>query len=60
MDRGACWATVHGVTKSLTGLSACAHVHTRAHTHTHTPLLGEKECSDQEGGVRQAGSLSQG
>ena len=40
------WARVH----------MCTHVH----THTHTPLLGEKECSDQEGGVRQAGSLSQG
>ena len=25
MDRGAWWATVHGVTKSWTGLSTCAH-----------------------------------
>ena len=34
MYRGAWWATVHGVTKSRTQLSA--RVHTRAHTHTHT------------------------
>ena len=31
MDRGAWWATVHGVTKSLS-----VHIHTHTHTHTHT------------------------
>jgi len=31
MDRGAWWATVHGVTKSRTWLST----HTHTHTHTH-------------------------
>ena len=34
MDRGAWWATVHGVTKSWTQLSM--HTRARAHTHTHT------------------------
>ena len=33
MDRGAQWATVHGVTKSWTLLNA----HTHTHTHGHTP-----------------------
>ena len=32
VDRGAWWATVHGVTKSRIQLSVC----TRVHTHTHT------------------------
>ena len=39
LDRGAQWATVHGVTKSWTQwnqLSMCAHTHTHAHTHTCT------------------------
>ena len=39
MDRQACWATVHGVSKSCTRLkqlSNLAHTHTQ-HTHTHTP-----------------------
>ena len=36
MDRGAWWATVHGVAaKSGTQLRD-SHTHTRAHTHTHT------------------------
>ena len=39
-DKGAWWATVHGVAKSGTRLSdcthACTHTHARAHTHTHT------------------------
>ena len=34
MDRGACWATVHGVTKSQTQLSACVCTHSHIHTHT--------------------------
>ena len=34
MERGAWWATVHGVTKSWTRLRGW--MHTRAHTHTHT------------------------
>ena len=37
MDRGAWWATVHGVAKSRTRLSkACVRLHTHTHTHTHT------------------------
>ena len=39
MDRGACWTTIHGITKSQTRLSnTCTHTHT--HTHTHTYVLG--------------------
>ena len=34
-DRGAWQATVHGVPKSWTWLSACVCAHTRTHTHTH-------------------------
>ena len=33
-DRGIWWATIHGVTKSWTCLSAHAHTHTHRHTHT--------------------------
>ena len=37
MDRGAWWATVHGVTKSWTqlGMCVCTHTHTHIHTHIH-------------------------
>jgi len=35
MDRGAWWAMAHGVTKSQTQLSTCAHTHTHTHTCTH-------------------------
>ena len=34
MNRGAWWATVHGVAKSWTWLSD-SHTHTHTHTHTH-------------------------
>ena len=37
MDRGAWWATVHGVSKSWTRLKELT-VHTHAHTHTHTHM----------------------
>ena len=37
MDRGAWWATVHGITKSQAQLRNWAHTHT--HTHTHTRVL---------------------
>ena len=33
MDRGAWWATVHGITKSGTGLSDFTHTHTHTHTY---------------------------
>ena len=36
MYRGAWRATVHGLTKSRTLLSACVRAHTYTHTHTHT------------------------
>ena len=36
MDRGAWRATVHGVAKTWTRLSACARVVSHTHTHTHT------------------------
>ena len=39
MDKGAGWATVHGMAKSRTPLkwlSTCAHTHTHTHTHTHS------------------------
>ena len=39
MDRGNWQATIHGVTKCQTWLSACAHTHT--HTHTHLMYLEE-------------------
>ena len=39
MDRGAWWAMAHGVTKSQTQLSTCAHTHTHTHTHVHTRVL---------------------
>ena len=35
MDRGAWWATVHGIRKTWTQLSAHKHTHTHTHTHTH-------------------------
>ena len=35
MEREVWQATVHGVTKSQTQLSARAHTHTHTHTHTH-------------------------
>ena len=35
MDRGVWWATVHGVTKSQTGLKRLS-THTHTHTHTHS------------------------
>ena len=39
MDRGAWWATVHGVTKSQTQLNECMHTHTYTYTHTHTYII---------------------
>ena len=41
MDRGAWWATVHGVAKSQTQLSD-QNTHTHTHTHTHTPLESKR------------------
>ena len=39
MDRGAWWATVHGVAKSWTRLSDWVCMHARAHTHTQRRIL---------------------
>ena len=39
MDRGALWATVHGVTKEsdmTEHVCECMYTHTHTHTHTHT------------------------
>jgi len=49
MDRGAWWATVHGVTKRQTQLKqlsmhACTHRHTQTQTHTHTYM----QCSGKK------------
>ena len=44
MNRGAWWATVHGVTKSQTCLSDYAH--TCTHTHTHTHSTGSRQQAD--------------
>ena len=38
MDRGAWWATVHGVAKTQTQLSDPERAHTHTHTHTHTHI----------------------
>ena len=43
MDRGALWATVHGVTKCWAQLKRLStqvytHTHTHIHTHTHTHM----------------------
>ena len=35
LDRGAWWATVHGVSKNLIRLSMHAHTHTHTHIHTY-------------------------
>ena len=40
MDRGAWWATVHGVAKSWTRLSTRVHTHTHTHTHSMAYQLG--------------------
>ena len=37
MDRGAWWATVHGVA-TVTMTEGTAHTHTHTLTHTHTPF----------------------
>ena len=41
-DERAWWATVHGVAKNRTRMSARAHTHT--HTHTHTPHTYTDTC----------------
>ena len=40
MDKGAWWATVHGVSKNWTWLS----MHTHTHTHTHTSMYSLEKC----------------
>ena len=35
MDRGAWWATVHGMAKSWTQLNMHTHTHTHTHIHAH-------------------------
>ena len=57
MDRGARWATVHGVAKSKTRLNTCIHTHTHAHTRAEGGAdrgqLGAGGVTDQEvGGVQ--------
>ena len=59
MDRGAWWATVHGVTKSQTGLSP----HTHTHTHTHTGSENQiSSCvlSPESAGVSHSHSAEEG
>ena len=53
MDRGAWQATVHGVTKSWTQLSVCAHRGAHTHTHTEAQYLIGFLLMTQMGGVEQ-------
>ena len=64
MDRGAWWATVHGVTEwdmteATESVRVCARAHTHTHTHTH-PLLGSMgtELRDRPPGWSGGGSVS--
>ena len=43
VDRGAWWATVHGVTKEL---DTNKQLYTHTHTHTQTQLIGSKRFLD--------------
>ena len=43
MDRGAWWATVHGVAKGQIQLST--HTHTHTHTHTFSSFVSVLECT---------------
>ena len=45
MDRGAWWATAHGVTKSQTRLRQLS-IHTHPHPHTHTHVRTRRDCSN--------------
>ena len=45
VDRGAWWATVHGVTKEL-DTNKRLYTHTHTHTHTQTQLIGSKRFLD--------------
>ena len=45
MDRGAWWATVHGVERSPTQLSE--HTHTHTHTHIHSSSASEDPINHQ-------------
>ena len=51
MNRGAWWATVHGVAKSWTQLSDRAHTHT--HTHTEWALMQSDWCPYKKRKFRQ-------
>ena len=57
MNRGAWWATVHGVTKSWTQLSdgvlmhAHGHTHTHTHTHTHKTHWVNSRVTNSRGGA---------
>jgi len=55
-DRGAWWATGHGVTKSQTQLSNLA----RAHTHTHTHPVITKSSSIANLGLEKKGAEMEG
>ena len=46
VDRGVCWAIVHGDAKSWTWLSDWAHTHTHTHTHTLIWLWLLISCTD--------------
>ena len=54
MYRGAWWATVNGVSKNLTQLSACVNVraHTHTHTHTHTEEAAIITCLNFQSSIK--------
>ena len=54
MDRGAWWATFHGVAKELEMTE-----HTRVHTHTHTHTVALDTHAIRLSGVLQAKQLHQ-
>ena len=57
MDRGAWWATVHGIAESDRS-QRLTYTHTRAHTHTHTHTqIGFPHASDSKESVCNAGDL---
>ena len=58
INNGAWWATVHGVTKSQTWLSAHTHTHTHTHTHMHTFLVANEKSNSNLDAKKIVGKIS--